>query len=145
MWCVATFGSRFRKAREDAGLSQEDIAAVCRNRKGEELTRAAVSYWEKDKERPSFENLVAAAKRLNVSIDYLVGRTPEVSGISAEAVKFAQQWEALPRDARESVSGYLRWARAMEGKKQIDYREIIKKLMKKPPMTAFDVTTTKRG
>jgi len=130
MRSVSTFGSRLRKAREDAGLSQDDIAAVCRNRKGGELTRAAISYWETDTERPSFENLVAAAKKLRISIDYLVGNVAEESGLSKEAVKFAQQWEPLPAEARESVVNYMRWVRSMEANKQTDYRDIINRVIK---------------
>jgi transcriptional regulator with XRE-family HTH domain len=127
---MPTFGSRLRKVREAAKLSQEGLAAVCRNRKGEGVSRTAVSYWESDQERPSFENLVAIAQKLKVSIDYLVGFTPEVKGIGKDAIALAQQWEAMPADARKQVADYLDWVRRMEATERKDYRAIIDNIIK---------------
>lgn len=73
MWFVKTFGQRFRAAREAAELSQDDIAEVCKNRDGKELSRAAVSYWESDAGKPTLENFLAAVKRMGTSADYLLG------------------------------------------------------------------------
>ena len=68
------FAERLKQERQLAKLSQDDIADVCLNRDGQPLSRAAVSLWEKPGgNKPTFENLVAIAKRLSASIDYLVG------------------------------------------------------------------------
>lgn len=68
------FAERFKQERKIANLTLDDIADVCKNRDGQSLSRAAVSMWEKQGGvRPSFENLVAAARKMNVSVDYLVG------------------------------------------------------------------------
>lgn len=125
-----TFGSRLRRARETAKLSQDQLAAACKNRGGEGVTRSAVSYWESDKEKPSFDNLVAIAQKLNVSIDYLVGLVPDVKGISKDAIAFAQQWEALPPDAKIQVHDYLLWVRRMETAERKDYRAVINSIIK---------------
>lgn len=130
MVSMATFGVRLRKAREQAGLSQDELASVCKNRKGEGVSRTAVSYWESDTDKPSFENLVAIAHKLKVSIDYLVGFAPKVEGLGKDAIRLAQQWEALPSDGRESVADYLIYVRRMEATKQKDYRSMLNSIIK---------------
>lgn len=61
-----TFGEKLKKARKDAGMSQEQFS--------EKLTvsRSAVAKWEADKGLPDIDNLKAIAKLLNVSIDFLL-------------------------------------------------------------------------
>jgi transcriptional regulator with XRE-family HTH domain len=119
------FAERFKAARELAGLTQDDIAEICKNRKGESLSRAAIAQWE-DHEgtKPNFENLVAAAERLGTSIDYLAGLSdkPEIelhAGMPAEssdeyrqlskaALVFARQWQNLPPVARTAIEDLIR-------------------------------------
>lgn len=76
-----TFGQRFRECRERAGLTQDQIAAVCKNKDGQEVSRSAISGWENDKDRPTYENLFQAASRMGASVDYMMGlsRSPEKS------------------------------------------------------------------
>lgn len=107
------FSQRFREERERAGLTQDEIAIVCRNREGEPLSRAAIAQWEKaDGTRPNFENLVAAARRLGVSIDYLAGlsevKMPKISGENVDTEQddgevVARQWRQLPPPLRQTV------------------------------------------
>jgi transcriptional regulator with XRE-family HTH domain len=73
MWLVKTFGQRHREVRKQAGLTQEEIAAVCKNRDGTPLSGSAISGWENDKDRPSFDNLYATASKMGASVDYLMG------------------------------------------------------------------------
>lgn len=61
-----TFGEKLKKARTQAGYSQEQLAEkLC-------VSRSAVAKWETDKGMPDIENLKATAQLLNVSIDYLL-------------------------------------------------------------------------
>ena len=73
MWAMETFGEKFRKARNRAGLSQDDVGAACKNNDGEPLSRSAISQWEHDEAKPTFDNLVAALKLLNASADEVLG------------------------------------------------------------------------
>lgn len=94
------FAERFRQARRHAKLSQDDIAAVCRNRSGDQLSRAAIAQWEKPGgARPNFYNLVAAARRIGASIDWLVGLTEvESASYGSESLLLRKYKNADPRD-----------------------------------------------
>ena len=76
-----TFGEKFKNARKQAGLTQEELA----NRLG--VSRSAVAKWETDKGLPDISNIKAIAQLLNVSIDYLLedGTTLDLS-VTREAV-----------------------------------------------------------
>lgn len=113
------FSERLRAERQRAGLSQDDIAEVCKNRDGEMPSRAAIAQWEKPNgTRPTFDNLVATAKRLNVSLDYLVGLSnrreingnliaaegsPRYNDASENAVRVAKKWQTLPAPTRDAI------------------------------------------
>lgn len=73
------FGSRLKKVRESRGLSQGDLA------KKTGLQPSAVSHFETSTRSPSFDNLRRLADALNVSTDYLLGRTAE-AGVAGPAV-----------------------------------------------------------
>ncbi len=67
-----TNGERLKYLREKNGLTQKDIAI----RLGVES--AAISKYELDMREPNIEALKKLATIFNVSIDYLLGRTPDV-------------------------------------------------------------------
>lgn len=67
-----TNGERLKYLREKNGLTQKDIAT----RLGVES--AAISKYELDMREPNIEALKKLATIFNVSIDYLLGRTPDV-------------------------------------------------------------------
>jgi len=69
------FSKRLREARDLRGLSQAQLAA----KSG--LPPASVSHFESGPRKPSFDNLKALASALDVTTDYLLGRsdTPEAS------------------------------------------------------------------
>ena len=73
-----TFGEKLKEARQKAGLSQEQLSEKLH------VSRSAVAKWETGKGMPDIENLKAAAKLLNVSIDYLLD---EDSGFSVQSIK----------------------------------------------------------
>lgn len=61
-----TFGSKLKQARQQAGLSQEQLAEKL------SVSRSAIAKWENDKGMPDIGNLKAIAQLLDVSIDYLL-------------------------------------------------------------------------
>lgn len=66
-----SFKTRMRSIRVLRALSQAELA------KRAELQPSAVSHFETGTRKPSFENLERLADALNVTIDYLMGRTGE--------------------------------------------------------------------
>lgn len=67
-----TNGERLKFLREKKGLTQKEVAT----RLG--LEPAAVSKYELDMREPNIEAIKKLASLFNVSIDYLLGRTPDV-------------------------------------------------------------------
>ncbi|MBG9786905.1 helix-turn-helix domain-containing protein [Brevibacillus laterosporus] len=63
------FASRLIECRTNLGLLSKDVADVLN------VSKSAVNLYEKGKGLPSAEKLVELADLLNVSIDYLLGRT----------------------------------------------------------------------
>lgn len=115
------FSERFRVARKQSGLTLDDIAEVCQNRAGEVPSRAAIAQWEKPGgTKPSFENLVAAARKVGVSLDYLTGlsdnpatvfmvaeKPGEYAALSTEARRLAHQWERLSPSSKKAIRDLL--------------------------------------
>jgi transcriptional regulator with XRE-family HTH domain len=68
------FGSRLVSARERRGLSQTELAKLAK------LQPAAIGHFERDRRKPSFANVRALARALNVSSDFLLGRSSSMEG-----------------------------------------------------------------
>ena len=68
------FGARLVQAREKRGLSQSEVARLAK------LQPAAIGHFERDRRKPSFANVRALARALNVSSDFLLGRSPTMEG-----------------------------------------------------------------
>lgn len=71
------FSARLRAAREKRGLTQSELA----KRAG--LQMSAISHFETGTRKPSFDNLRRVADALDVTTDYLLGRTEEFDGSAA--------------------------------------------------------------
>lgn len=67
---VETFADRLRKARDNRGLSQSELARETR------MQPSAISHFEAGRRRPSFNNVRALASALRVSADYLLCAKP---------------------------------------------------------------------
>jgi len=67
------FSRRLKEIRERRGWNQSELA----NKAG--LQATAISHFETGGRVPSFENMRRLADALNVSIDYLTGRSNEPS------------------------------------------------------------------
>lgn len=71
---VDDFGARLAAARERRGLSQTEVAKLAK------LQPAAIGHFERDRRKPSFANVRALARALNVSSDFLLGRSATMEG-----------------------------------------------------------------
>ena len=75
------FALRLQNARNLREMSQNELALKTG------LPASSISHFEGKARRPSFENLRRLANALNVTTDYLIGRTEEV-GTSTAAQRF---------------------------------------------------------
>jgi transcriptional regulator with XRE-family HTH domain len=64
---VSSFGGRLRAARRRQGLSQEGLARLV------DASKNSVQNWERASALPRCETVVALARALEVSSDYLLG------------------------------------------------------------------------
>ena len=61
-----TFGEKLQDLRRKAGLSQDALAERL------EVSRQAVSKWERDETMPETEKVIRVAQLFGVSLDYLL-------------------------------------------------------------------------
>lgn len=104
-------GKKIQKAREEAGLSQEELAS----RLG--YTQAALSNYELGKRRLYLANIEQIARELNKPLSYFL----EESAVMANAAKGEPQDETiseiiqllpeLPAEERKYLLEYIKWRR----------------------------------
>jgi transcriptional regulator with XRE-family HTH domain len=86
------FAARLRAARELRSLSQSELAVRAN------LQPSAISHFEIGARSPSFDNLKRVADALDVTTDYLVGRSDSPSVSSATASQLSRHAEKLSSD-----------------------------------------------
>ena len=64
---MTVFSSRLQKIRIERGFSRQEVADIL------EIKSRAYQYYEEGKREPNYDKLVALAKHLKVSSDYLLG------------------------------------------------------------------------
>lgn len=72
MSSVISLGEKIKKARLEAGLTQEELSELLM------VSRAAVAKWETNRGLPDIENLKFIAYALSVSVDYLLDENNSV-------------------------------------------------------------------
>lgn len=87
------FGTRLRAAREQRSLNQTELAKLAG------LQPAAIGHFEAGRRKPSFANIRALAKALDISADYLLGRAATLKG----ATTAFRNEENLSHADRESI------------------------------------------
>lgn len=66
---VNKFAERLKEARLEMGLSRRELAARCGT------IERNLSYWELGRRECDFDMLIKLATALDVSVDYLIGKT----------------------------------------------------------------------
>lgn len=94
-----TFGEKLQKLRQKAGMSQDALA------EGLDVSRQAVSRWERDETMPETDKVVALADLFGVTTDYLLRQGTEEEPQAAQATAAAPQKDS-GRDILERL-GYL--------------------------------------
>ena len=95
------FPERLKKARELRGLGQPDVA----KRSG--IQASAISHFETGNRKPSFDNLRRLAQALDVTTDFLMGRTDEIGG-TATADRLYRNIQQLQTGDREFIEDWIK-------------------------------------
>ena len=98
------FGERLAAAREQAGISQKELA----DKLG--ISQRAICWWEREPVALRPDQLTTLADILNVSTDYLVGREPSKArgnGPTGKARRLFAAVSKLPRSQQEKVFAIL--------------------------------------
>lgn len=103
------FGERLREAREKRDLNQTELA----NETG--LQPSAIGHFENGRRKPSFANIRALAKALDISSDFLLGRTSSMEG-SATAFRNEENLTSADRKTIQLMIDTLSQQR--QGKKK---------------------------
>lgn len=91
---MQTFGQRLRHARESAQLTQEQLGFDVG------VSKASISAWENDRERPSFDNLPKLHAALQRSLDHLI-----VGDVTDAVQEEPAEWSALSDGAAQLETG----------------------------------------
>jgi len=96
-----TFGEKLQDLRQRAGMSQEGLAEKLN------VSRQAVSRWERDETMPEVEKIVALADLFSVTTDYLLRPVEPVSA-KGEKVKTEQKLDWIDKlTYLAKTKGYL--------------------------------------
>ena len=98
--------SRLREVREERRFSQSMLGSLagCGQEK--------ISFYETGKSKPQYQTLVHLANALQVSTDYLLGRTDEMEQkitledvLEDDEIELILKYRSLPREKKIKLSG----------------------------------------
>jgi len=92
------FAGRLRTARVHRKMSQSELAEAAK------LQPSAVSHFETGRRSPSFQNLKALSDALEVTTDYLIGRTDDFKNSSAVSLKLLRHAEKMSHEDLETLT-----------------------------------------
>lgn len=95
------FQKRLVDARNMRGLSQDELANKTK------LQASAISHFETGSRKPSFDNLKRLADALEITSDYLLGRTNDPSVI-IENDPIYRHFENLTAEERDIARGFMK-------------------------------------
>ena len=97
-----TIGSRICTLRKEIQLSQEDMAYQIG------VTRQAVSKWETDQSAPDAYNLIALAKVLNTSVEFIVtGKVALEKTIEEKTPTTKNEEQPAKKRSNLSIIGFM--------------------------------------
>ena len=96
-------GARLERFRNDAGLSQTQLAAAVGT------SQSAISQMESGDRKPSFDMLRRLAQALNISTAHLLGE--EIEELRPEEQAYFRQLRSLPEEARKELATFAEYLR----------------------------------
>lgn len=100
---MSTMGERIKRAREDKGFFQQDLANMIGVK-----SAAVISNWEKDANKPDADKIVRLCKALDISASYLLDYYGENStALSNNELDHIKKYRSLNKSGREKVDGYM--------------------------------------
>lgn len=93
-------GERLFELRKDAGLTQDDLAAILN------INKHSISSYERDKSEPPDSIKIAIAQYFDVSIDYLLGITDNPSPLHQKQ-KIIRLPSAFPETKLHDLHEYI--------------------------------------
>lgn len=93
-------GERLLELRKDAGLTQDDLAAILN------INKHSISSYERDKSEPPDAIKIAIAQYFDVSVDYLLGLTDNAAPVSRER-KVVRLPLAFPEHSMPELQEYI--------------------------------------
>ncbi len=98
----ARLGLALIRAREDAGLTQDDVAAALG------LSRQVIGYWEQGKRMPRTEQVFQLAGLFRTSVDDLLNAgQPRHSEVQTAAMLYRRSSVDLDKNARDGIAGFV--------------------------------------
>lgn len=89
-------GDRITQLRKQKGFSQTELANLS------EVSREAVSKYERGEAVPSVETAAKIANCLDVTIDYLIGNTHELA-VDKKTLKRLQDIDSLDENTKDKL------------------------------------------
>jgi len=99
---IIPFAARLVAARNSKGLKQEQLA----EKTG--MKTAAISHFETGNRKPSLDNLRKLAEALNVTSDFLLGRTDDMTGYAQTEAVFRDGYNQLTDEQQEAANAMVR-------------------------------------
>lgn len=90
---MKVFGERLKELRAKRNMTQEELGLIF----NPPLSQSTCGTYESGKRQPTLENLVVISKYFNVSTDYLLGITDEITTINTFK-------EENPRELKEFLN-----------------------------------------
>jgi transcriptional regulator with XRE-family HTH domain len=101
-------GARIRRAREEIGLSQEQLGRLM------DRSHAAISDMERGKTKLGISDLSKLARFLQKDISYFIGTTPSAVYRRGELT----QTENSRKEVRSAIEDFRRYARLLSEKEE---------------------------
>jgi transcriptional regulator with XRE-family HTH domain len=106
------FAERLRAARELRKMSQSDLAEEA------DLQPSAISHFETGRRSPSFANLKALSDALNVTTDYLIGRSDTMNMSSAVSLKLLRHAQKMSDEDLDTITRMAEMMAKKQAKKE---------------------------
>lgn len=101
-----TLGERIRYQREQMKMSRDDVARLTG------ISLAQVSRYENDESQPTASALIALARTLSASIDWLVGIEEAIGdeGLNAQEIEILRLFREKSPERRLAALEIMKWA-----------------------------------